>query len=334
MLRLGVALERFAISRGHYDVFTALRAAISAPGVGLSELLVEGLVVTSHLIGTFARKDVAELVTGKRLAEQALALARELGDLRLEARALGQLAVASSFERDQAAVRHLAGEGATLASRIGDMQLLGQLLAAFAPAAPTPEDVRTIRLEVLACCRKSGDDLLAASELHHLYGLDLHAGLIENAAAYLHQAISLAEQIGGELFLYFMRADLGILLLIQDRPADAEPVIRRCLLVARRIGVRIDAAEVIFGAACCARWRGENEKAARLLGAADADMRTALALGTIGWSGPETELHDQEHALVRAALGAAEFEHSYEAGQRLTPAQAVEYALSRDADGS
>lgn len=329
VLLMGVALERFAISRGHTDLLAALRAAIVAPGVRLSALLVEALIAVSRLTWLFARKDVAELVIAKAQAAQALALARELGDMRLEARALGQLASATWFEHDLAAVRHLASEGASLATRIGDMQLLGELLAAFAAAAPTPEDVRAIHLEVLACCRRSGDDQTAANALHQLYGLDLHAGLIENAAAYLHQAIRLAEQLGGDLFLYFLRSDLAILLLIQDDPSTAEQVVRRCLLVARRIGVRIDAAEVLFAAACCARWRGDYDRAARLHGAADADMKTALEIGTIGWSAAEAELHDRDQRQLREQLGQDRFELAYSAGQQLTPAQAVEFALSR-----
>jgi predicted ATPase/class 3 adenylate cyclase len=330
VLLLGVALERFAVSRGHADILTALRHAITAPGLVLSSLLVEALVVTSRLIGLFLRKDVRELATGKRHAEQALALARELGDFRLEARALGQLAGASYFEHDIATVRGLASEGAALASQIGDMQLLGELLAAFASAAPTPEDVRRIRLEVLACCRRSGDDLLAATELHHLYGLDLHAGLIENAAAYLTQAIRLAEQLGGELSLYFMRADLGILLLIQGKPEEAIPVIRRCLLVARRIGVRIDASEVIFAAACCTAWQGHHARAAKLHGAADADIKDALEIGTILWSKAEQDLREREQRQLRDLMGPGAYEDAYQAGARLAPAQAVELALSRD----
>jgi predicted ATPase/class 3 adenylate cyclase len=333
VIRLGVALERFAISRGHADVLTALRHAIMQPGAGLSALLVEGLVVTSRLISLFLRKDVGELAIGKQYAVQALALARELGDIRLEARALSQLAGASFFEHDLAAVRALASQGATLASQIGDMQLLGELLQSFAGAAPTDEDVRRIRLEVLACCRKSGDDLLAASELHHLYGLDLHAGLIDNAAAYLSQAISLAEQLGGDLFLYFMRSDLGILLLIQGKPDEAAPVIRRCLLVARRIGVRIDASEVIFAAACCAAWQGDHARAARLHGAADADIRTALEIGTIRWSKAEQDLREREQGQLRERMGSTQYQEAYRAGAQLTPAQAVELALSRDAPG-
>ncbi len=330
VLRLAVALERFAISRGHADVLIALRRAITQPGLSLSLLLVEALVVTSRLIGMFLRKDVAELAIGKRHAGQALALARELGDIRLEARALGQLASASFFEHDLAAVRRLASQGAELASQLGDMQLLGELLASFAGAAPSPEDVRRIRLEVLACCRKSGDDLLAAIELHHLYGLDLHAGLIENAAAYLSQAISLAEQLGGDLFLYFMRADLAILLLIQGRHADAVPLIRRCLLVARRIGVRIDASEVIFAAACVTAWQGDYRRAALLHGAADADIKTALEIGTINWSAAEQDLRDREQRQLRELMGARPYQESYQAGARLAPAQAVELSLSRD----
>ena len=330
VLLLGVALERFAVSRGHADILAALQQAITDPGVMLNSLLVEALVVTSRLIGLFLRKDVGELAIGKRHAEQALALARELGDIRLEARALGQLAGASSFEHDLAAVRGLASQGAALASQIGDMQLLGELLAAFAGAAPSPEDVRQIRLEVLACCRKSGDDLLAATELHHLYGLDLHAGLIENAAASLNQAIMIAEQLGGELFLYFMRSDLGILLLIQGRPEEAAQVIRRCLLVARRIGVRIDASEVIFAAACSSAWQGHQVRAAKLHGAADADIKAALQIGTINWSKAEQDLREREQRQLRELMGPGPYEEAYLAGARLTPAQAVELALSRE----
>ena len=184
---------------------------------------------------------------------------------------------------------------------------------------------------MLACCRKSGDDLQAANELHHLYGLDLHAGLIENAAAYLHQSISLAEQLGGDLFLYFLRSDLGILLLIQGRPEEAEPVVRRCLLVARRIGVRIDASEVIFGAACVADLAGRRRPGGALHGAADADIRTALAIGTINWSKAEQDLREHEQGQLRERMGSTPYEEAYQAGGAAVAAQAVEFALSRDA---
>ena len=331
VLRLAIALHRFAISRGHPEVLSAVQWAMQQPGLALSPLLVDSLVTLSALIGLFQRKDIAELRVAKMYAGQALALARELGDIRLEARALGQLARASGYENDLPAVRRLASEGAQIASKIGDMQLLGELLASFAGAAPTAQEVRTIRLEVLACCRKSGDDLIAAGELHSMYGLDLHAGLIENAEAYLRQSISLAEQLGGELFLYFLRSDLGVLLLIEGKHAEAVPVVRRCLLVARRIGTRIDASEVILGAACTTAFQGDYPRAARLHGAADVDLTAAREIRAINWSRAEQDLREREQRQLREVMGAAAYQDAYLAGSRLSPAQAVELALSRDA---
>ncbi len=332
VLRLGVSLDRFAISRGHADVLGFLRRAISRPGIPMSPLLVEALVTTSRLIGIFQRKEPGNLAVAKQYAEHALVLARELGNPGLEARALGQLADASRSERDLPAVRGLARQGAEVASQLGDMQLLGELLASFAAVAPSQEDVRLIHLEVLTCCRKSGDDLLAAITLHNLYGLDLHAGLIENADAYLSQSLGLAEQLGGELFLYLLRADLGILLLIEGRHDEAAPVIRRCLLVARRMGVSVDASEVIFGAACCATRVGDYPKAARLHGAADTDISAALEAGSIRWSKAEQDLRESEQTRLRELMGVAAYKDAYNAGARLKPAQAVELALSRASD--
>ena len=99
VLRLAIALHRFAISRGHPEVLSAVQWAMQQPGLALSPLLVDSLVTLSALIGLFQRKDIAELRVAKMYAGQALALARELGDIRLEARALGQLGSGLSATR-------------------------------------------------------------------------------------------------------------------------------------------------------------------------------------------------------------------------------------------
>jgi hypothetical protein len=107
-------------------------------------------------------------------------------------------------------------------------------------------------------------------------------------------------------------------------------VTRRCLLVARRIGVRIDASEVIFAAACCTAWQGDHVRAAQLHGAADADIKTALEIGTINWSKAEQDLREREQRQLRDLMGPGPYGQAYEAGARLAPAQAVELALSRE----
>lgn len=171
--------------------------------------------------------------------------------------------------------------------------------------------------------------MLAASQLHHLHGLDLHAGAIEDASAHLHQAIAIAEQLGAELFLYYLRTDLSLLLLIQGRHADAVPVIRRCLRVARRLGAGPDASELIFGAACCATWEGDYARAARLHGAGDVDISAAMQIGSVRWSELEQRLREQEQGRLRELMGEGPFDDGYRAGAELSALQAVELALGR-----
>ena len=120
-----------------------------------------------------------------------------------------------------------------------------------------------------------------------LYALDIATGGVTEARLHLEAAISAAESLGDEMYLYFFREDLAILLLIEDRPEDALPLVRRCLQVARRSGIRLDVCEVLFGAACCAAWQGDLLKSARLHGAADVRIGYALADGSISWSAIE-----------------------------------------------
>ena len=176
--------------------------------------------------------------------------------------------------------------------------------------------------------RRAGDDLLVANVLHHLYGLDLVTGELADANDYLEQAVTLAEQLGADLFLYFLRSDLGILRLIQERYADAVPLIRRSLQIARRTGMRIDTSQLVLGAACCATWQGDDDRAARLHGAADADLSRSIELGSIKWSAPEQGMREREQRKLRELMGDGPYEAAYRAGAQLTRAQAVELALN------
>ncbi len=184
-----------------------------------------------------------------------------------------------------------------------------------------------MRPEALDCFRQSGDELLAANELHMLFVYDLAAGRISQARAHLNAAIAAAEGLGDEIYLYFFREDLVILLLIEGKPEEAVPLVRRCLQFARRSGIRLDVCEVLFGAACCAAWQADHAKAARLHGAADVRIRYAIADGSISWSSLEERLRAAEHARLRTELGAELFDEFYQQGALLSRQQAVELAL-------
>jgi tetratricopeptide (TPR) repeat protein len=245
----------------------------------------------------------------------------------LRARALGQLSELVFTDGDLDRVKELASEAVAIARTTGDRQLLGEMLRCLAAAEPSAAENRQLRAEALDCFRQSGDELLAANELHMLYGMDLVGGVVAQARQHLEAAIAAAEGLGDEMYLYFFREDLAILMLIEGRPEDALPLVRRCLQVARRSGIRLDVCEVLFCAACCAAYQGDLVKAARLHGAADVRIGYALADGSIKWSPTEEGLRQAEQGKVREVLGEAQYGEAYRQGAALSRQQAVDLAL-------
>jgi predicted ATPase/class 3 adenylate cyclase len=332
VLRLGVSLQRFAISRGHIDVLIWLRQAVGLADPRPRVVLADALLAVGWLTGMLLWMDAGAHDVSQRHALRALDVARDLGDRRVEARALLVLGGVAFFRRDLDRVRQLGLEGARIASELGDVHLRGELLACLAICGQDDES-RRFRLEALDCFRQSGDALFAATELHQLYGLDMRAGRLEDARVHLTEAVATAERLGAKMFLYYMRTDLIILLLAEGKHAEAAPLTRRCLLEARRMGPHLDVCELLFGAACCAAWQEDHRRAARLFGAADTGMAAALAVGGISWAGLEQRLREQEQGALRRRIGAEAYEAGYRSGARLTRFQAVELALGRETPG-
>ena len=325
---MGASLLVFAMTRGHTDLLAYLRPAVDEAGAAPSVELAEAMTVTGVLIGLLHRADPSEMPIARDYAERALAMAQELGDRRAEAHALGKLQESAFVVGDLATMRQLAERGAVIARELGDKELLGQQLAGLA-AASSGEEQRQLRLEVLACARGTGDDLLAINELNHLFGLELHAGNVEESAPYLEEAVVLAERVGGELLQHLVRTNLVLLRLIQGRHAEAVPLVRQVLHTGRRLGPSIPVSEMIFAAACCAAFEGDYLRAATLHGAGDADIEAALAIRMINWSAAEQSLREREQQLVREKLGDEAYEEAYRAGTRLTLARATDLGLSR-----
>jgi predicted ATPase/class 3 adenylate cyclase len=333
VLRLGVWLQRFAVSRGHCEVLTWLRHAAESADPADPEpriLLANSLVAIGWMSGTLLRLDADAQAVAERCSERGLAMARELGDRRLGARALLALAMVAHFHRDLDRVRRLGEEGVTIAREIGDVHLRGELLDCLCTDGPSAE-IRRWRLEALDCFRQTGDDMQAANEMHMMYGLNVQEGRLDEARADITEAIATAEKFGATIYLFSMRTDFGILLLIEGKHAEAVPLIRRCLLAARRLGQHLDVSELLFGAACTTAWRGDHDRAARLHGAADTDMSTALGIGAISWAGAEQQLHEREQGRLRQLMGDEAFDAAYRSGAGLSRSQAMELALGRAA---
>lgn len=193
----------------------------------------------------------------------------------------------------------------------------------------TGEPARPVCTEALACFRESGDDLLAAVQLHMICMVDLQAGRLADTRTRLEQAIVLVEGLGDEMFWYHFRTSLGILLLIEGRHAEAVPVVWRCLQLARRTGLQLSAAEPLFCAACCAGRLGDPDLAARLHGVADRDLQEAAEEGVFQWSDAERQARQTEQAWLRQRMGDQAYYQAYRSGTGLTRLQAVQLALRR-----
>jgi hypothetical protein len=327
--RLAGYLRRFSLSRGHSAVLDYVRPVIDRPGATPSAALAEALAVAGQLLGLLARADPGELSVARAYGERALAMARAVGDLRAEAHALSKLGESAYVENDLAAVEQFAIRGAAIARQLDDQSLLAEHLQGLAASCPDGPQRRAIRLESLACARQAGDEMLAASELNHLFGMDLRAGRLEDAAAWLEEATVLVAQFGGEIFEHFLGMSLALLRVLQGRFAEAAPLVRVRLLANRRLGQGIGSCtDLLFAAACCATWQGSAEKAARLHGATGTAIESGLAAGMITWTDAEQELRGRDQELLRQQLGVAEFDRCYRSGQALTAPAAIELALS------
>ena len=140
LLRLGVALERFAVSRAQPEVLSFLRAAVDRDDSGVTALAASAQLATSALLGILRQADPSARAEARGYAERGLAMAEVLADPVLQARGLGLLSDLVFADGDLDRVRELAGQAVAIARTTGDRQLLGEMLKCLAAAEPSAEE--------------------------------------------------------------------------------------------------------------------------------------------------------------------------------------------------
>ncbi len=269
---------------------------------------------------------VGDLVGSLKIFEESIVLSRQIGEKYTLAQALSTLGYARAFLGDAEGSYRAAEEGLTLAREVGDKILLGQALHNMAYAiVVTHGDSKAMRAyaeEGLQLYRKAGAhwDLAMA-----LFGMGLLAtwqGNYAEARSRFEACLPLFTELKDRNHVNGIRSELAHLERRQGHFAQAKPLYRETLLEWQRLGHRAAIAHELECLAIIAKSQEEDERAARLFGAAEV-LRENINL-------PMTPFEHVEYARevsdLRANMNEAAFAKAWADGRALTMEQAIALA--------
>jgi predicted ATPase/DNA-binding SARP family transcriptional activator/tetratricopeptide (TPR) repeat protein len=256
----------------------------------------------------------------QRIASEALALSRRAGDPAGIADALLHLGQVDpdDAERERAG----AEEALPYARESGDEGLIADALSLRLLSFPIV-DVDAEIAETAALYRKVGDVHGLASLYNNASYAAIEQGSYECAAAYLDEALVLAERTGEQLRVMLVFENLGLAALFMTDLERAMARFADGLRLCRQHGVPWAAAEAIAGVAAVAARQGEFERAARLLGAAE----SLAELGDV----VSSRLEQEFYLPARERFGETRWRAAYADGARLSFDEAVSLALDAGA---
>lgn len=237
--------------------------------------------------------EIGELTQAVALQQESLALARELGDRLGMAMALGDLGAAISVS--------------------GDLERAESLMA-----------------EALVLAQELGEEREISIILNNLGYSALLRGDFEGARQLVEESLTIGRARGDAILACVALVNLGRIALAQGAQAEAARLLRDSLHHARATALLHPAVpEAIAWLALVASARGQLERAARLMGAADALLTHLSAVREPALP----ELFNQATAGVRAALGSEAYTVAYRQGAALSVEESVAEALKSESHG-
>ena len=186
--------------------------------------------------------------------------------------------------------------------------------------------------ESLALAREVGDRFRIGQNLSNLGYVALLQDDYERATACCEEALSLARELesAGEGIMSETRINLGLAALGQGNPEVAKASFGEALVMSRKLGQKATVMNALEGMAGLAGALGQDDRAARLQGATEAEREaTGIVLPPA-----ERALHESRMNAVRSRLG-EKWEEALSEGRAMSLDEAVRYALSvEEADPS
>jgi tetratricopeptide (TPR) repeat protein len=274
-------------------------------------------------------------ITKQRFDEGALWIDRALAAPGGEPRLRGQASIHAGFmpfwtgEDDRAAA--LFGRGLEIGRQLGDPPMISQALGGLARVALRTDvaEGRRLAREALAVSEGAHDEPGRSNALH-LLGVGAQiAGDLQEAREWMTRRLTLVRATGNEFLIASEASNLSMVERQLGNLGAAEALARETLEICRRTADEFTRPFAMSGLAAIATDRREFERAATLVGAAEAIMGAQH----MAWPPDERPHYERMLAVLPDAMGVAEFERSRAAGKMMTSNEAIDFALESRSAG-
>ena len=274
-------------------------------------------------------------ITQQRFEEGAgwfeLVLASPGGDKLLRARAFLNAGFMPFWLGDDARASELFGRALDAGRELAEPALTSQALGGLARVALRSDvaEARRLAHEALAVSDGAGDEAGRSNALHLLgVGAQIAGDLIE-ARSWMTQRLALVRATGNEFLIASEACNLSMVERQLGNLATAETLARETLEIEQRTGDRFTMPFAFRGLAAIAAERGETDRAATLVGAAEAIMEAQH----VAWPPDERPHYERLLAVLPETMGTAEFARARARGRSMATEDAVAFALETAAAG-
>jgi non-specific serine/threonine protein kinase len=268
-------------------------------------------------------------ITKQRFEEGAVWFDRVLGspggDELLRGRAFLNGGMMAFWLGDDERASERFGQALETGRRLGNAPLTSQALGGLARVALRTDvtEGRRLAREALAVS-DAADDELGRSNALHLLGVGAQiAGDLLEAREWMTQRLALVRATGNQFLIASEACNLSMVERQLGKLGAAEALAREALQIEQRTGDQFTTPFAISGLAAIATERRDFDRAATLVGAAEA----ILEAQHMAWPPDERPHYGRLLAALPEAMGSDEFERARSRGHEMAPSEAVDFAL-------
>ncbi len=327
-LRLCTALQQFWFTRGYLSEGRAWCAR--ALGKSGREERTSERANALNAAGRLACYQ-ADYPAAKLLHQESLQIARELGDRRSIAAALGNLGNVLIEEGDNSAARALYEECLAIMRELGDPRDIAGALNNLGNVTNEQCDFASARAlyeECLAIAQELGDRTGIGIVLHNLGAVAYAQGDFRAAREFLGRSLAIRRELDERWGIASSLINLGEVACTQGDIASARALYQEGLAISCALDDRRQIAYSLEGMAALVAALGSSLRAACIWGAA-ARLREEVGSPLPIKDRPR---FDQRIATARTTADGAVFDHAWQEGRALTLEQVIELALGTTAE--